>query len=82
MKKKIRNIVLLLLLNISLINGLEECDFEEDECGWFSGGDVGAGSFIRTSSQEQQSEGSDLYPTANIEEKGTVQDADRLVAQL
>ena len=69
MKKKIKNIFLL-LLNICIINGLEECDFEEDECGWFSGGDVGVGSFIRTSSEEQQNEGSDLYPTPNIEEKG------------
>ena len=70
MKKKIKN-VFLLLLNICIINGLEECDFEQDECGWYSGGDVGAGSFIRTSSEEQQDQGSDLYPTPNIEEKGT-----------
>ena len=72
MKKKIKNIVLLLLplLHISVINGLEECDFEKDECGWFSGADVAVGSFIRTSSEEQQAEGSDLYPTPNMEQKG------------
>ena len=70
MKKKIKNIILL-LLHISVINGLEECDFEEDECGWFSGVDVGDGSFIRTTSEEQEKEGSDLYPTPNIAENGT-----------
>ena len=71
MKKRIKNTVLLLLLGISFITALEECDFEKDECGWFSGADVGAGSFIRTTSEEQQNEGTDLYPTSNIEEKGT-----------
>ena len=70
MKKKFKNIILL-LLNISFINGVEECDFEQDECGWYSGGDVDAGSFIRTSSEEQQNQGSDLYPTPNLEAKGT-----------
>ena len=69
MKRKIRSLVLL-LLNISLTNALTECDFEKDECGWFSGSDVGEGSFVRTTSEEQKTEGTDLYPSANVDENG------------
>ena len=42
-----------------------DCDFEEDECGWFSGSEVGEGGFVRTTSEDQSNEGSDLYPTGN-----------------
>ena len=40
-----------------------DCDFEEDECGWFSGSEVGEGGFVRTTSEDQSNGGSDLYPT-------------------
>ena len=69
MKREIRTLVLL-LLNISLTNALTECDFEKDECGWFSGSDVGEGSFVRTTSEDQKTEGTDLYPSANVDENG------------
>ena len=69
MKKKLK-LLTLLLLSISLIDGLEECGFEVDECGWYSGSDLGDGSFVRTSSEEQKNGGSDLYPSNNMEENG------------
>ena len=62
MKKKIK-ILLLLLLCTSLSRAMMDCDFEEDECGWFSGSEVGEGGFVGTTSEDQSNGGSDLYPT-------------------
>ena len=58
-------------LNVFMIDALTDCSFEKDECGWFSGSEVGEGSFVRTTSEEQKNTGSDLYPTENAEEKGS-----------
>ena len=69
--------IIFITLGLSSLNNfwtdaLTDCNFEEDECGWFSGSEVGEGSFVRTTSEEQKNTGSDLYPTENAEEKGSV----------
>ena len=47
----------------SVYGDFDDCTFEEDECGWFSGSSVGVGSWRRVTTQELEDEGMDVHPS-------------------
>ena len=57
--------IILFVLCARVTCNLNECDFEEDECGWFSGESIGVAAWARVTTQELVDGGVDVHPSAD-----------------
>ena len=64
-------ILLLFVLCTIVTCNLNECDFEEDECGWFSGESIGVAAWARVTTKELEDGGVDVHPSADAVGKKT-----------
>ena len=48
-----------------VVGNFNECTFEEDECGWFSGTSVGVGSWKRVTTKQLEDDGVAVHPTSD-----------------
>ena len=63
---KFRILFLIFILFSSVFCTLNECTFEEDECGWFSAGSIGVGSWKRVTTQELEDQNVDVHPSKDL----------------
>ena len=63
-KPFLQYLFLLLVTDLALGN-FNECTFEKDDCGWFSGASIGVGSWRRVTTKELEDEGVDVHPASD-----------------
>ena len=64
----------LLLLFTSIQGNFNECDFEKDECGWFSGESIGIGAWTRVTTEELEVANTDVHPSKDAADGKTGRD--------
>ena len=62
---ELRFFLLIFQLFCTVFCSFNECTFEEDECGWYSAGSIGVGSWKRVTTQELEDQNVDVHPSGD-----------------